>query len=116
MDIESRLVFYLRRELPGTAVHADVPRDKALPLVTLERTGGISDGIALDRPMVAVQCWAETRAEAKNLAYTVKEAMERFDREQGVFRCELSSMSNFPSGQGEPRYQLAFQLTVSNLN
>ena len=111
MNVEAELVKYLRNALPDVDVHADVPADKELPLVTFECDGGTSDGIALQRPIVSIQCWDETRDGAAKLSLRVMDAMDACVGEPEFLKASMQSRNNFPAGD-EPRYQLVYELVT----
>lgn len=96
---------------------ADVPDGKLVQkpksFVTVEQTGGYSDGIALGTVTLAVQSWAGSRYEASQLAAEVDAAMFRLvDNTNPVTHVSRSSIYNYPTSQNEPRYQGVYELTV----
>lgn len=109
-DIESELVSYLLDE--GFAAFGDVPEDKPQEFVTVERTGGTITAHVKDDAMVAVQSWAASRADASALSVRVDEAMPGFLRNPSVCKVYRQSLVNFPSEDGEPRYQASYEITT----
>lgn len=112
-DIESILAEYLSARL-SVPVAADVPEDKPSSFVSFERTGGGFGSIVLDSPMVAVQCWADTRSEAKALAYEVDDLIRRMP---GVYHnvadASRNSLYNFPDPNSrKARYQIVFEFII----
>lgn len=116
VDIEALLVSYLG-PLCGATVSSQVPRgrvEEAWPFVTVERTGGGMDSIVVDRPVVAVQCWAATQHEASALALLVDSLMRDADALPGVDRVARAGLAHFPSLEPRSeRYQATYQITTS---
>lgn len=112
-DIESELVNYLLDS--GFAAFGDVPEDKRKPqeFVTVERTGGTATEHVKDDAMVAVQSWAASRADASILAIKVDESVRGFLRNPRVCKVRRQSLVNFPSENGEPRYQAIYEITTT---
>lgn len=101
----------------GLDAHTRVPSSRPDEFVTVERTGGgVSDGI--DRPMMAVQCWAPTDARAEALANAVRLALVATAPPAGVHSVRVNSgpYQFFDPETRMPRYQLvldvACQLTT----
>ena len=109
MKVEAALVAYLSDAL-RCPVKADVPNPRPDKLVTVERTGGGSDGKAIDRPTVAVQCWAGTRSEALALSQEAERAMDALPSQNWCYRSSKNSDYYFPGEGDEPRYQLVYDL------
>lgn len=109
MDVEAKLVAALSAAL-GCEVSASVPNPRPLPLVTVERTGGGRDNVALERPTVAVQCWGGTRLEASSLAREADAAMAALEADPWCYRVSKNSESWFPGEGDEPRYQLVYDM------
>lgn len=107
MNIEKAIIKYLGSVMPDTVVCGDVPNPRPKKLVTVERTGGSADSIVLDRPQLAVQCWAETRVEAADLAYEVDSLIAEID-DQEIPEISRSSLYNYPDEDGNPRYQIVY--------
>lgn len=121
MNIESYLIHWLNGCDFGVEAFADVPNDKedygslGRPdkFITIERVGGSSQASFLDMPLVAVQCWAKSRFEASELANTVdNEIRNRFVDGRIITHCQRNSFTNFPTEEGQPRYQLLYDLVV----
>ena len=99
------------------AAYGDVPDGKLIPkpseFVTVEQTGGNTDGVAIGTVTMAVQSWAPSRYEASVLAAAVDEAMFKLvDNSNPVTHVSRSTLYNFPTSQNEPRYQGVYELTV----
>lgn len=108
MDVEALVVSYLSQAM-DCLVCTDVPNPRPTKVVTVERTGGTS-WAGVDRPSLAIQCWAETRVDSASLAYAVREALSDIDALNEIGGISVDSLYNFPSEKGEPRYQLVANL------
>lgn len=109
MNIEKAVIGYLGPLLPGVTVAGDVPNPRPAKLVTVERTGGGSEQKVLDRPQLALQCWAQTREEASELAYQVDVLMDDIDVNTDIPDMKRTGLYNFPDEKGNPRYQVTFE-------
>lgn len=108
MSIEAHVVAALSAAL-DVPVSADVPGDRPATFVTVERTAGGRDYHGLiDRPQLAVQCWAPTRYEASVLADEVDRAMRSLVG-WPVTKVTTDRIYNFPA-EGSPRYQCVYDL------
>lgn len=116
MNVEQRLADWLGGAL-SVPVFWSVPESRPPSFVTVERTGGARDSQAIDRPTVAIQCWAGTRAEASCLAYEVDSLLPSFAREKGVCSVRRNSLVNWPDIDGtgsRPRYQIVVDLVTTH--
>jgi len=97
----------------GLEAFMDVPAERPIRFVTVERTGGPRD-LVRDLPLIAVQVWAETRYEASRLAELVAEEIRAFIAHPRIGRIRVVSVHNFPDleGPGRPRYQIAIELVT----
>lgn len=109
VDIEALLIDYLSSILP-IPVAADVPEDKPARFVSLERTGGGSRQLVVDRPIVAIQCWADSRADAELLAAMVDKSIKFMpDEYPDVVDASRNSAYNFPDPSSrKSRYQIVY--------
>ena len=91
--------------LPG--VFAEIPSTRPASFITVERVGGGHEDVR-DLPMVAVQCWAESRFEAGELAAIVaNELMNLAHEHPNVGRVNIESIINFPDPDSkQARYQV----------
>lgn len=108
-NIESFLISFLSNRL-SVPVSAYVPGDydHKSDMVTVERDGGSKDNIAIDRPMITVQCWSDTRSNASKLAYLVDDAMSSLVLEPNIAKASRNSLYNFPDAAGNNRYQIVY--------
>ena len=94
----------------------DVPagsptKPKPVRFVTVERTGGAERDL-VDRPVLAVQFWAEDRLAASQGAHALALLLEALPvRVPLLGRCRVESIYNFPSGR-QARYQLVVAATT----
>lgn len=111
-DIEQALIEWLPGKL-GVPCFDDPPDDKPAEFVTVERTGG-ETSLGVDRPLVAVQAWAGTRANASALAASARAALVNDSWEIAeVCRCAVSSTYNFPDPDSrKARYQLDVEMVT----
>lgn len=109
MKVEKNLVEYLSDAL-GAAVFAEVPNPRPAAFVTVGRMGGGSEQIVIDKPTVAVQCWAASRSEAADLAVEAEAAMDALPRTDWCYKASKNSDYWFPGEGGEPRWQLVYDL------
>ena len=108
MNIEAAVIAHLRSA--GFEAYADVPTSRPSSFVTVERVGGTADAVAIERPTVAVQSWAQTRYQASELALLVDESMRALAETPEVTRVSLNSMHNHPDVSGQPRYQGVYDI------
>lgn len=92
--------------LPATASGTSPGR-----YLTVERTGG-SETPFVSRPLFAVQAWAESRWEASELANRTAERIRHVTDLDDVADVDILSITDFPSPDGRPRYQVTCQLTI----
>lgn len=112
MNAEGLIIAHLNG-LPDRPAEAfqDVPPDRPARFITVERTGGPREFVR-ELPTFAVQCWAESRWQASELARVTASNLEAMVSHPAVGRVTVSSTYNFPSPDGEPRYQLTVELVT----
>lgn len=111
MNAEVAVINYLAECFPDISVSGDLPNPRPPKAITLERTGGPEGAIVLDRPTIAIQCWAQSRADAMLLADDVDAAMREWN-DPNVPDVSRSGKYNFPDEYGNPRYQLIYDLII----
>ena len=114
MTIEAYLVNYLAGELSGIPVSGSAPRTKPAKFVTLEKTG---ERVAnfIPKATVAVQSWAQTRADAMALNEEVKAAMAAATEQPEIMSCRLNSDYNYPhQASDRPIYQAVFEVVYDH--
>lgn len=100
----------------GVPVYAEVPRERPVQFVTIERTGGDAELFgAIDRPILAVQSWAESNREASRLAASVDEAMLHAPwYVQNLMSCERNTLLSYPDPDSRTsRYQGLYELVTN---
>lgn len=109
-DIEECLKNWLA-EKTGCPCFADVPSDRPEQFITIERTGGEAS-LGKDEPLLAVQTWAPTRADASALALRTRNALVLQACEiLQILKCNVTSIYNFPDPDSrQARYQLDVEL------
>lgn len=113
-NIETIIIKYINDYVDGIDAYGDVPSagEKPEKFVTVELSGG-SETKYIGDPVVSIQCWAATREDAANLASIIKDAMwEAPALVNEIMSVGSPTISNFPSADGEPRYQLVYYPTV----
>lgn len=109
MNIEEFVVDYLSGAL-SVPVSGDAPSPVLPRFVTVEKTGGGREN-KISSATIAVQAWAETRADAADLCSEVEAAMDAILAEPEISRCALDSSYNFPDlERKKPRYQAVFSV------
>lgn len=103
---------YLQDEC-GVPCRVEVPAARPDRFMTIERTGGACS-LGVDRPIVAVQCWANSKAEAYILALTARESLINLPNEVSqICRATVESIYDFPDPDSDMRrYQLNLELVV----
>lgn len=95
----------------GYEASSDVPGDQPGEFVTVERTGGPASSF-VDRPTVAVQCWADTDERAEALSHEVRLRMLTELPPRGVHSVRANAgpyKFNDPATR-RPRYQLVLDV------
>lgn len=95
----------------GYAASSRVPADMPAEFVTVERTGG-GAGSYVDHPVVAVQFWAATDAEAEAMANAARAAILTQPKPPGVHSARVNSgpYAFYDEYTGRARYQLVLDV------
>lgn len=110
MNVEKAIIEYLKEQ--GIEAFADVPKPRPASFATVERVGGSFDSVIIDRPVVAIQAWAQTRYEASTLMYEIDGHMRDIATgTNGIMRCNRNSLCNWPD-ENQPRYQAVYDLVT----
>ena len=89
-SIIAALVAWLPEQV-GVPCYAQVPETRPASFCDISRTGG-GAGIGIDRPVVAVRCWAGTAYDAEQLALKVRDAVSlRAGEVPGVWGASVNS-------------------------
>lgn len=99
----------------GLSAFPEIPEDRPVKFVTVERVGG-DPGVIIDTPMLAVQVWGADRLDASQNAEIVSDELRGMAFLPEVGRVEVNSLYNFPDpDSGQARYQMTVLLvTVHN--
>ena len=107
MNVEQTIIRALAAK--GYSAYADVPNPMPDSFVTVERTGG-GDRDKVDRPMLAVQAWAQGRKAAAELADAVRCDLESLCGSDGLGAVRVTSIYNWPDMESRrARYQLTVE-------
>lgn len=112
MDAERACVDYLNASDVGATAYYDVPSKRPTAFIVVERTGGARGECGTSAPMLDLQCWASSRAEAAGLAQAVEDALDAMpggvDNVSGV--SITSTFRDRDIDSGTPRYHVVCQL------
>lgn len=95
----------------GHRASSAAPADAALPFVTVERTGGGARDM-VDRPLMAVQCWAATEADAEGMANELRNELLMTQPPPGIHSVRANAgpyRFNDPETR-RPRYQFVLDV------
>ena len=107
MNIEESVIAYLGSVL-DVPVSGDMPEMDTF--ITVEKTGS-NDSRHIRSATIAVQSWAESRADAAALNERVIKAMARIAEKPEICRCDLNTDYNYPDlTRNKPRYQAVFEI------
>lgn len=111
-SIVQALIEWLPGEI-GAPAHDAAPDPRPRKFATIERVGGES-GVGIDRPVLAVQLWAPTAAEAEELALECRDALNlRAASIPRVHGAHASSPVSFPDPDSRSaRYQITVRATT----
>lgn len=113
LPFECELVQWLNDQPElGCPCYTLAPADRPKRFVTVERTGGAC-GAIIDRPSLAIQCWAPTPVEAARLADTLSCVVlpSVYDLPD-VGNFSVDSLYAYPLDEDTPRYQLTATAVV----
>ena len=110
MNVEQEIIRQLAAN--GRSAHADVPNPMPSSFVTVERTGGGSRD-KVDQATLAVQCWADGRKAAADMADAVRKELEAMTGIGGLGAVTVQSIYNWPDPHSRrARYQLTVNATA----
>ena len=96
----------------GYSAYTRVPKDRPSRFVTVERTGG---GVAdmVDHPLMAVQTWAQSAAEAEEDAAAIRMVALVGQLPRGVhyMRVNAGPYKFYDEDSMMPRYQVVFDVS-----
>jgi hypothetical protein len=115
LDIETTLVSWLS-EVLCIPTYLGVPDEAPERFITVERIGGATTNIVVDRPIVAIQAWALTRMDAGLLANNIASVVALMPREiPRITKATVSSHHHLPLEEEEEslfRYQVVIDLVT----
>lgn len=96
----------------GYSAYVRVPKDRPERFVTVERTGGGVENM-VDYPLIAVQTWAQTQAEAEEDAKAIRMVALVGELPVGVhsMRVNAGPYKFYDEDSMQPRYQVLFSVT-----
>lgn len=99
----------------GVPSYLDVPPERPAEFCVVELTGMGGENAVMRTPSVDVDCWAQTRARAAEIADAVIDAVFSmpFDIEN-VFNVSITSCYNNPDTESDtPRYTVGVSITAN---
>ena len=95
----------------GYEAHVRVPKNRPQRFVTVERTGGGVENM-VDYPLIAVQTWAQTQAEAEEDANAIRMVAMVGELPEGVHSMRVNSgpYKFYDEESAQPRYQVVFDV------
>lgn len=109
MIIEQFILNHLSEQLDAP-VYGDIPSPRPARFITVEQTGSRQLDY-INTANIAVQSWAQSRAEAALLNEAVKKAMQAAAASPDISRCHLESDYNYTDlATKTPRYQAVFEV------
>lgn len=108
-SIEQATIEWL--ESNGFAAYAQVPKDRPTRFCTVERTGGGTADM-VDHPLVAIQTWADTQAQAEEDAVDIRNLALTAHLPVGVHSMRVNSgpYRFYDEQSMQPRYQTLFDV------
>lgn len=115
MDYALMVSDYLNASGIGIPSYLDVPPKRPDEFCVVELTGGGAEERVMRTPSVDVDCWAQTRARAAEIADEVSnELMGMPDSLPNVFGARISTVYNSPDmDSGCPRYVVGCDITAN---
>lgn len=112
MDAEMLVANYLNAQNLGATAYYDNPSELPSTFIVVERTGGGFEQRVTGRPMLDVQCWAESRPQAAALADSVRAVVVAMpDELPNVFGVSVTSTFRDTDLEAmRPRYHVVFEL------
>lgn len=111
-NVLATLIPYLKAKC-GVPVSALVPEKRPPEFITVERTGG-NFSLGKDEPNLAIQCWAQSEANAYTLALMVREVMlHAWQDIDQICKVDFGGTYSFPDpDSGQRRYQVDVYLVT----
>lgn len=110
MNVEQAIIQKLAAA--GYEAYASAPNPLTKSFVTVERTGGGPTDM-VDHAVLAVQCWADGRKAAADMADDVRGELEAMAGTGGLGAVTVQSIYNWPDPSSrKSRYQLTVDATA----
>lgn len=111
MSIEPIIIDYLKTELQTQSVYGEVQANPEEVYFVIDKTGSDIENM-ITTSTVAIQSYAQSKAQASDYNEKVKEAMDKIIRLPVIDDCQLMSDYNFTNtAKKEYRYQAVFLVT-----
>ena len=111
MDIEAKIIDYLRTALRTEDVYGEIPDTQPEEYYVIDKTGSATENL-ICTSTVAIQSYAGSKARASELNEGVKAAMEDFMFQEDISDCHLNTDYNFSNiAKKQHRYQAVFEIT-----
>ena len=111
MDIEKKIIEYLRESLATDRVYGEEPDSPKGEFFVVDKTGSSTTN-RLCTSTVAIKSYADTKSKASDLNEELKAIMPGIVAGKGVSSCRLVSDYNFTNtAKKQHRYQAVFNLT-----
>lgn len=116
MDAEREVVDHLNGSGIGATAYYDIPADRPSAFAVVERTGGPRGEGGTSRPILDIQCWAESRRRAAELAGAVEAAMAAMPSSApGIAGVNVTStFRDADLESGTPRYHIVCELYAND--
>lgn len=112
MNVEEALIAYLPTVL-GVPAFGETPEERPESFVVVDRTGGPTE-LVRDIPSLAVQWWADNKADACTLSVDGRAALRAFVNEDDIMKVEIGSTYSFPDPESsQARYQTTCTITTA---
>ncbi len=113
MDVAAAVIAYLD-DATSVSWYHNVPESAPTSFGTLTRSGGATSDYIRDQPTLTLQCYANTRGAAADLAAEVKLALMEMPFEVAqVFACDIMS-DYYDPVDGYHRHRITCQLIVND--
>ena len=110
MDVETALASHVALAV-DVPVRSGVPADRPATFVDIERTGGPVEDVVSDWATFSLRCWAGSKAEARDLAYAVRDAVVDFGESGAAVNANVTSLfSDRDVDSGSYRYQMVAEV------
>lgn len=98
-----------------TPAYVHVPKDRVLPLITVNREGGHNLNKLLDRPGIGIYCYGRSEEEAWQIAERVAALFKSLTYADGYEVVEQEQMRSDPDPDTrENRWYLSYTITTHN--